>query len=125
MLLLVVELGFLEQSDVVLLKFCEHALYHLSVFRRILLVEPVDGLERALELLAALVGQAFAVSQAIERGYTHTEELIKIVAVDTKKRKTLEQGHLLLLGFLQNAVVEVHPTHVAIYVGCLLFHIII
>ena len=80
----------------------------------------VDGFERLLDGLLCVLAQ-MAVGHAVERGHAYTEELVEVVAVDAEEGEALQQRHIFLLGLLQNAVVEVHPAHVAFYV-CFFYH---
>ena len=51
--------------------------------------------------------------EIIKKAYV---ELIEVVGINAEEGETFEQWNKFLLGFLQNAVVEVHPAHVAFYV---------
>ena len=53
-------------------------------------------------------------------------KFIEIVGIDTQKGEPLEQRHIFTLGLLQNAPVEIHPTHIAVQhlYHLFLFHIL-
>ena len=82
-------------------KFAENLIHRFSVFFRVRFIEFIDRFERLF---------------TVERSHTYTEELIEVVGINAEERETLEQWNKFLLGFLQNAMVEVHPAHIAFYV---------
>ena len=71
--------------------------------------------ERFLYLLFGILFELL-VEHAVERCYSNAEELVEVIGVNTEERETLQQRDVLFLCFLQNAVIEVHPTDIAFYV---------
>ena len=96
-------------------KFAENLIHRFSVFFRVRFIEFIDRFERLFDLRFHILGE-IAVDHTVERSHTYTEELIEVVGINAEERETFEQWNKFLLGFLQNAVVEVHPAHVAFYV---------
>ncbi len=123
LLLFIIELCLVEHADVMLLQLIKDRINGLGVFCGISLIELIDSLECLLQGLTVLLGQGFAVGQAVEGSHPHSEKLVEVVAVNAEEGKALQQGHFRLLGLLENAVVEVHPTHVALHVHHLLFYL--
>lgn len=52
------------------------------------------------------------VEESADGCHTNTEKLIEVVTVDSQERQPLQQRHSLFLCFLQDTVVEKHPTHI-------------
>lgn len=80
-------------------------------------VQLIDLLQRLLGCLAFPLFVLVAVlHDAIERGHTYAEELVEVIGIDAQEGEPLQQGNGLLLCLLQDALVEVHPGDVALYV---------
>ena len=53
-------------------------------------------------------------SHPFERRNPHPVEFVEIVRIDPQKSEPFEQRHVIALGLLKDAAVEVHPAHVTI-----------
>ena len=103
-----------DEADVMLRQLTEHIIYSVGVFSAVLLVELVDGLDGLLQPLSRAVANALGTGEARQRSHADTEKLVEVVGVDTEKRHLLQGRHVDLLRLLQNAVIEIHPAHVAL-----------
>ena len=110
------ELRLVDQIDVLLFEF------------------RFDLLECGLKLLQVSFGQLFNQTQLpqshcprlptvgsllvfyypLEGRDPYPIKLIEIVGIDAQKGEPLEQRHIITLGLLQNAPVEIHPTHISV-----------
>ena len=117
LLLPVVELLLIHQTYVVVLQLAEHLLRGSGVLPTVLLVELVHGLDGLLQDLAGCIAHMLALGQPGERSHADTEKLVEVVGIDAQERHFLEHGHTVLLCLLQYAVVEIHPTDVALHIG--------
>ncbi len=81
-LLLVVELVFGEQANLVNFKLSENCIHRFSVFFRIRFIEFINCLERFLDLLLGILFELL-VEHAVERCYSNAEELVEVVGVNS------------------------------------------
>ena len=51
-----------------------------------------------------------------ECGHADAEELVEIVGINSRNATRSEQRNIFAFGFLEDAVVEIYPAHVAVYV---------
>ena len=114
LLLPVVELLLIHQTYVVFLQLAEHLLRGSGVLPTVLLVELVHGLDGLLQDLAGCIAHMLALGQPGERSHADTGKLVEVVGIDAQEREPFQRGQILFAGFLQYAVVEIHPTHVAV-----------
>ena len=118
LLLLIIEQVFGEQANLVYFKLSENRIHRFSVFFRIRFIELIDRFKRFLNLLFGILVE-FLVEHSVEGCYADAEELVEVIGVNTEEREALQQWHILFLCLLQNAMVEVHPTDVALYISFL------
>ena len=120
LLLLLVEVVLVEEPDVVVFEQTEHVVGGLGVFRAVCCVQLVYGLDGLFQPFALLLGVLVGrLKQSVERCHPDAEELVEVVGVYAEKRETFEQWHAFLLRLLEDAVVEIHPAHVAVHVSVL------
>ena len=118
LLLLVVELVFGEQTNLVNFKLSENCIHRFSVFFRIRFIEFIYCFERFLDLCFGILFELL-VEHSVEGCHTDTEELVEVIGVNTEEREAFQQWHILFLCLLQNAMVKIHPTDIALYISFL------
>ena len=114
--LLIIELGLIEQSDVVAFQFFEYFLGSLKILLVILLVKSANGLDGPLDVMTHTLGDIRTFGNAVERCYPNTKELIEIAGVYAEERQSFKKGNLRLLCLLQDTIVEIHPADIPFHI---------
>ena len=115
-MLLLVELILVQQSYALFLQFLGDVIHRLLKLLVVAGVEVVDFLYGLLSPLAVLLDVlVLRQGNAVERCHSHAEELVEVVRIDTQERHPLQYRHVLFLCLLQYAMVEIHPTQVALH----------
>ena len=98
-------------------QFAEHLDDGLGILLAVCGVEPVDGGNGLLDACHLPAHRlVVGLQQAAERCHAHPEKLVEIVGIDAQEREPFQRGQILFAGFLQYAVVEIHPTYITIYI---------
>ena len=108
------QLFFSEHAYFFLGQFFRQLLHHVLKLPVVAVIQPVDFLYRLSGLLALRLHLLHATfGNPCLRGHPHPEKLIQVVAVNPHEAETFQQRHVLVLGFLQDAVIEIHPADIS------------
>ena len=122
-LLFGVDFLFIDETDTLFAQAGCHVFDGFLVFFRVDVVQLVDGFQQGAGFLVFLAGIFVVVfGDAADAGHADAEKLVEVVGVDAEERKAFEQGDGFFLCLLENAVVEVHPTHITVKVFHVLVH---
>ncbi len=117
MTLLFVEALFVDNRDSFVVEFGGDFGYGRGIFFGETGVHGGNPVEEVARVLA-LLPHAGSLQSGYpgECGHADAEELVEIVGINSEECHAFEQRNIFAFGFLEDAVVEIYPAHVAVYV---------